>query len=60
MTVLVVPTTYKVVVVGPTIARPGSMDTFGTDKFSFLHSDLITSAIAGITVSGAIALSSCV
>ena len=46
-----------VVVVGPTIARPGSIDILGTESFAFSHSDLITLAIAGITCAGDIALS---
>ncbi|CAB4692073.1 unannotated protein [freshwater metagenome] len=48
------------VVVGPTIALPGSIEIFGIDSFAFVHSSLITVAIAGITNSGAIAVSSLV
>jgi hypothetical protein len=49
-----------VVVVGPTIALPGSIEILGIDNFAFAHSSLITAAIAGITSSGAIAVSSLV
>jgi len=47
-----------VVVVGPTIARPGSIEILGSANFALAHSSLITEAIAGITTSGEIALSS--
>ena len=60
VTDFVVPTKYIVVVVGPTIALPGSIEILGIDNFAFAHSSLITVAMAGITSSGAIAVSSLV
>ena len=46
-----------VVVVGPTIALPGSIEILGIDSLSLSQALLITLAIAGITSSGAMARS---
>ena len=43
--------------VGPTIARPGSIEMIGKSNFNFAHSSLITLAKAGRTDCGEIAFS---
>jgi hypothetical protein len=50
VTSFVVPTVYKVVVVGPTIARPGSIEILGTAIFAAAHWALTTFAKSASTL----------